>query len=253
MARKSLEDNPAAEALAEIENFGDRIVEGISANPGPVIAVIATVLVAAAAVGGITQYRRSQADAASAAFAEVRDGYAEAMGASAGVVDIPEPANPETARTIRREFIERYAEVIEARSATGAATLAALAQGDLYLELGEGDAAIGVWSAAAAQTGDAEPIRALLFERIGASHEEAGNPLDAAKAYERAGGVSEHPLRYLALADAARCYADAGESQRAIGLYKRIQAESPETVLPKYLASRLRELEIRAFAEAESP
>ena len=57
------------------------------------------------------------------------------------------------------------------------------------------------------------------------------------------GGAERFPLRYWAMADAARCYSEAGETGRARDLALRLYAERPSDLsLPEYQLAMLREL-----------
>lgn len=252
MARRD-RDNAAATALEEIEELGDRLVDWVSANPVPVLVGLGLILAAAAGIGGTLQYRASREDAASAALEEVRAAYREAMGAQPGVIEIPEPANPETAHAIRKEYASKFRAVAEKYSGLAAAPLAWLEVGDLQLANGDRDAAITTWRAASEQTDPQSPARALLLDRVAGAEEDAGNWKEAAQAYQAAGQVERFPLRYLALAHAARAWAEAGDADRALELFTRIQAESPETQIPEHIAAPLRELEARSHAHAPSP
>jgi tetratricopeptide (TPR) repeat protein len=241
---RRLPDNPTAQTLEEIEHLGDRIVEAVSNNPRPILLVIGAILLAAAVWGGWSQMRGGRLQEAASALDQARIEYAEAMGGSFTALEIPEPANPETARRVRSEFAERYAQIAAEHAGTPTAALALLEAGNLRAQLGEPEAALESWrTAAAAAEG---PLRALVLERIGQAEEDAGRFAEAAASYERAGGIQDYPLRYQALGAAARSYAEAGQTDQALALYKRIQAESPETRLAPHVAARLRELEAAA-------
>jgi len=83
----------------------------------------------------------------------------------------------------------------------------------------------------------------VIYERIAQVDEEAGRFGPAAGAYLQAAEISEYPRRYEAMAEAARCWAEAGDAAQAVALHKRVLAESQETRLPPHAAARLRELE----------
>ena len=51
---------------------------------------------------------------------------------------------------------------------------------------------------------------------------------EAAAEHEAAGALPDFPLRYFALADAARCYAQAGDRVRALALLERVESEAKE-------------------------
>lgn len=247
MARRR-DDNPTAHALEEIQSFGDHLVEGISANPKPVIAVIVAIFAAAAAAGTIQHVSHQRAESASAELAAVRLDYIEALGGDAGTALVQEPANAELARSVRTEYGQRFRQIARERAGTPAGPLAWLEVGAIERQLGNPDGAIEAWEDGLADTDADSLTRPLLYERIAQVHEDAGRFAEAGAAYESAGDSAVYPLRYLAMAQAARCFADAGDPQRAVALFKRIQAEAPETPLPDYLSSRLRELEARPAA-----
>jgi tetratricopeptide (TPR) repeat protein len=237
--------NPHApgDTLEEIQHFTDRLVERVSANPRPVLAMLAGILLVAAVGGGVLQWRQSRSEAATEALEELRSEFVSAMGGSAGSLEVPEPANPETARSIRTDFAGRFALLAEEHAGTPPAALALAQVAELRLQLGETDAALEAWREASEAAADRPQLRGVLLERLGQAYEIGGQLPEAATAYEGAGDTSGYPLRYPALAQAARLWADAGEIDRALALYKRIRAESPETRLPEHLAARLRELE----------
>lgn len=250
MARRH-SDKSTAHTLEEIEQFGDRMVEFVSNNPRPVLLVLGLILLVAAVWGGWTQLRTSRYDKAAAALDQAQMDYAEAMGGHFTDLDIPEPANPETARKVRTQFAERYVKIAQEHPGTPTAPLALLDAGSLRAKLGEPEKALETWREAAAVAHG--PLKALIYERIAATQESAGHFAEAAASYARAGEVHEYPLRYEALGEAARCYAEAGQPDQAIALFKRIQTESPETRLAPPLAARLRELEAAATDAREAP
>ncbi len=237
--------NPHApgDTLEEIQHFTDRLVERVSANPRPILALLGGIVLLAAIGGGVLQWRQARSEAATEALEDLRSEFVAAMGGSPGSLEVPEPANPETARSIRTDFADRFTVLAEEHAGTPAAALALAQVAELRLQLGETDAALEAWRAAADAAADRPQLRGVLLERLGQAYEVAGQPSEAATAYEGAGDTSGYPLRYPALAQAARLRADAGEIERALALYKRIRAESPETRLPDHLAARLRELE----------
>jgi len=240
VARRS--HNPAADTLEEIQGFGDRIVESVSSNPIPLIAVLGTILLGAAGYGGWTAYRAHHQGEATEALEEVRRSYLEAMGAGSGYLEIPEPANPELARSVRQEHAERFEAVAREHAGTPAEALAWLEAGDRHLERGAPEAALEAWDRARGAAEDRPALRGLVLQRIAQLHEEAGRWEEAAAAHERAGEIPGFPPRYQALADAGRCYAEAGQPAKAVAVYERVRAEAPDAEIPEHIASRLREL-----------
>ena len=82
----------------------------------------------------------------------------------------------------------------------------------------------------------------MLQQRIGRSLEDTGDWEGAAEAHAAAGAIADYAFRYWALADAARCYAAADQTEKALDLFARIEAEAPDLQLPDDLRVRLKEL-----------
>jgi thioredoxin-like negative regulator of GroEL len=67
---------------------------------------------------------------------------------------------------------------------------------------------------------------------------------EAGIAHQQAGEIEEFPTRFQALGDAARCFVEAGEVERALAIFERIETEAPDVALPVH--TRVRLLELRA-------
>jgi tetratricopeptide (TPR) repeat protein len=235
----------ATETLLEIESVFDRLARWVAHNPMLVLAGTGAVLLLAAAVGGYQTWRNRQEATASAEVAAISADYLAAMGAKPGTTEILEPANAEAAAATRREYATRLAEAADRLAGTRAAVTARLQAGQLYAELGERDAALAAWRAAAKSAPRGTALEALAQARLGAGLESGGDPAAAAEAYLAAGRSEDFPGRVLALGDAARCFADAGQAERALEVFAGLtEAEGKE--LPVHVAARLEELRIRA-------
>jgi predicted negative regulator of RcsB-dependent stress response len=247
VARKHPKGDTAADLMIEdFESAADRLAGWIAAHARVVIAVVVGSL---AAAGGYSAWdarvsgrERDASNALDAVTAE----YLEAMGASPGAWELPELANPETAKRIDAEYAERFRAVAEAHRGTVAARLARLKQGDLLAARGDTATAIESWRAAAKAAPADSGLRAILLERIAQGEEDAGRWAEAARTHEEAGAIAAFPLRYWTLAEAARCYAAAGEAGRALELFQRVEAEAPELRLPVGLRMQRRELRAAA-------
>jgi tetratricopeptide (TPR) repeat protein len=242
-AKRHHQPESAAATLDEIESWGDRMAAWISDNPQIVLGVVVAVL---AAVGVFAIMRSSLEDErveASAALASVQRDFRRAMGSSPDDLEVSEPANAETALRVREEYLVRFREVAEAHPDGAAGGLAWLEAGLIEQALGESQEASSTWQAAASGMQADSVIRALLELRIAAAHEAEQRWVEAAQAFERAASVEAFPLRYRALADAARCFAEAGETERALEAFRRVETSAPDVYLPEYLSARLRELE----------
>src|SRR5262249_38140174 len=84
-------------------------------------------------------------------------------------------------------------------------------------------------------------LAAFVQRRTAYLHEDRGEWAEAAAAHEAA-AVPANPLRYWALADAARCRAEAGQTKEALALYDRLAAEAPDLALPDHLQAQAQEL-----------
>lgn len=233
------------DTLDELLTLGDRIAHWVQEHATLTIVVVVSVLVGAAATGGYISYSQHREEEASAAVSAVRSEFVQAMGGSPGAAEIPEPANPETARSVRLEFAERFLEVAREHGGTTAAALAALEAGDLLIEAGETERALEVWQEAAPGPGEAE-VRGALLGRIAAAHEAAGRFAEAAQAHAKAGALRDYPLRDLEQARAAWAWLQAGETEEALATYRALRDRAPDFEIPEHLAAPLRELDLRS-------
>jgi len=234
-------DNQATETLHEIESIFDRVAQWVGANPIPVLVIIGAILASAAGIGGFRAWSSSREADAAADLAEIQTEYRRAMGAPAGSFDIPEPANAEAAAATRQEFATRFAEAAERRSGTAASVSAWLEAGRLREALGDAEAARAAREAAVAEASADSVLGALAQTELAASLERAGEASQAAERYLAAGQVTGFPARILALGDAARCFADAGEPSRALETFALL-GEDEVAKLPAHVRARLEEL-----------
>jgi len=235
----------ATETLEEIEGVLDRAAGWVAANPKPVLLVLGLVVGGSALIGGSQWWIERGKLSASGAVAEVTREYFEAMGATAGAVSVPEPANPETARAAREEYAAKFAEVAEAHAGSAAAADAWIEAGNLREQLDDADGALAAWEKAAESTASDSPVRGLALARLASGYEGAERWSDAAEAWEQASSIASYPLRNEALAFAARANVEAGEPERAMALYDRIETDAPDFDLPPHLVSQRDELRAR--------
>lgn len=238
MAAKS---EHSGEFIEEFEGIAERAAGWVRDHLAVSVGALVVVLGAAGGVGGWMTYQHARAEDASDALERVRADYLKAMGAEPGAIEVPELANPAAAKAIREEYAAKFGEVAEAHPGTVAGVLARLEQGDLSEQGGDLEASIEIWHQTLAGLDNPE-LRAIVHQRIAQAYEEAGSWAEAGEAYEAAGDIERYPLRYYALADAARCFAQAGDDARARTLAARIELEAPTLELPEYLRARLLEL-----------
>jgi tetratricopeptide (TPR) repeat protein len=233
----------ATEVLDDLGSGFERLANWVAAHPVPIVASILALLV----IGGGWELLRSRAaqreSAASNALDQVETEFLAAMGAEPGAIELPELANPETARRIREEYTEKYRVVAEAHPGTLPSALAWLEVADLQDHLGEREASFESLQKSLAQRPGNPRLEGLVHQRIAQNYEDRGMLAEAAAEHEKAGELTDFPLHFYALADAARCYALAGQPDRARELLERIEAEGKDAFqLPPELRSLLREL-----------
>jgi tetratricopeptide (TPR) repeat protein len=232
-------DHELAEELPDLGSGLDRAAQWVTENPAPVLVVLALVLAVAAGIGGARWWKERAELRGAEAVGEVRAGFLQAMGAAPGSTRFTEPANPEVARQAREAFAARFAEAAAAHAGTGAAVDAWIQAGNLREQLGQADAALEAWQRAVTEAPARSALRGLALERLAVGYESRGAWAEAGARHEEAAGIAAFPLRHFALADAARCFAEAGDAARAKSLADRVLAEAPEAELPEFLRARL--------------
>jgi tetratricopeptide (TPR) repeat protein len=228
--------------LEEVESIAERAAAWIQANAWLSVGVLVGCLLLAAAYGGYGSWHTRREEGASNALDQVRSAYLEAMGAGPDALEIPELANPEAGRQISQEYAERFRAVVEEHPDTVAAVLAALALGDVNEAAGNAEPPVELWRETLAELPSDSVLRALLLHRIAQAEEGAGLWAEAAETHAQAGEIEAFPLRHWALVDAARCFARAGQSDRALELFERLETEAPQMNLPAHLRGLAAEL-----------
>lgn len=242
-AKQRSEPESIGRTLDGIESTGDRLSEWVSENPRPILAGVLGIALIAGTYALITSSQENAREEASAALGRVQADYRRAMGASPDDLEVAAPANPETAKRVRTEYVERFGAVVAAHAGTAGAALAGLEIGILDQDLGQHEAALATWIETARQVSPDSAIAALLELRVAAAYEDKGRWVEAGEAFERAAGVESYPMRHAARAEAARCYAEAGDVDRALGAFERVQADDPDGFMPEHLKARLLELQ----------
>jgi tetratricopeptide (TPR) repeat protein len=242
----------ALDPIDELVSRVDHAAAWVARHRRATLAAAGLVLLAAASFGAWETLSARREQRASAALARAQADWRRSMGAAPGAPEVTEPANPELATRARRDAAQRLLAVADENSGTRAAVVAGLLAGNRLWELGDAQPALDAWEAARRQAPADSPLRALVLLRLAEAHESQGRFVEAAAAFEEAGGIEAYPLRYAALGDAARCLAEAGDVPRALALFDRIESEAPETILPDHVRTRLRELRAAALAGAGS-
>ena len=242
MARKT-KSNPTAETLKNLEETGDRVAEWSAENAALILGAIAAVLVIAGVVGLYVQHASNARDAAADSLAIASSQYRSAMGADPVGGPIPEPANAELGERTRSEFVDRFLSVAVEHAGTTAGALAWLEAGQLQTELGRLDAAAASFERAR-ENARGTAIAALGAVRLASLAEDRGDAAAAAQAFEAAAAVKAYPLRAGALADAARCWVQAGQNDKALSAFQRLEADFPEETVPPHISALIEEIRL---------
>jgi tetratricopeptide (TPR) repeat protein len=243
----------AVSAIDELSSRVDRLALWVGRHRYAALGSAAVVLVAAGGWGAWEAIAQRRELRASAALASAEAAWRQAMGAPPGAREVTEPANPELATRARRDAAQALLAVAADHSGTRAAVVAGLQAGNRLWEAGDAGGALDAWEAARRAAPGRSALRALVLVRLAEAHEAQGRFGEAAAAFEEAATIEAYPLRYAALGDAARCFAEAGDAARAVGLFDRIEAEAPETVLPDHVRGRLRELRVQLGTATAPP
>ena len=168
------------------------------------------------------------------------------MGGKVTEVEVPEPANPETAKAARTEYADKYLALAKEWSGTPTAALSLLEAGELFAKLGNPDRALEVFLQAlrAGPSRFADPSRrsrrgSLIFRRRRATSRQPPGRM------RRRPRSRAFRLHADALAQAARCWAEAGKPEQALAIYQRLRSDSPDLKLAPHIEARLQEIEAR--------
>ncbi len=242
--RKPARDS-ASHRLEEIEREGDKLVDWLTDHQTVIFAVAGGVLALAAIVGFATTNRETSRVEAAADLAALQSQYKVAMGASPNGFEIAEPANPETAREVRTEYAARFGELAESHRGDVVGALAALEKSAIEEALEDTDAALATLEASlAAQPGGAE-TRDYLESRRAGLLERAGRWDEAAAAWASAASAG-NPRRAELLANAARCWAEAGSTDKALSVWSEVETLDGASRVPPYVRARMEELAAEA-------
>ncbi len=238
---KRRHDHP--DLIEELESAADKMAGWIGRNAVLVGGTLLAVLGLAAGIGGYRSWSRANEEQASEALDQARSAYLQALGATPGSLEEPELANPAAALAIREEYLPKYQAVADEHEGTVAGTLALFEVAALLEAMDRADETGAVWAQALDQTTRNPRLEGLLHQRVAEAHERSEAWAEAAAAHERAGRLRGYPLRSWALVDAARCYAAAGDPERALGLYQQVETEDPDLALPPHIRGQIRELQ----------
>jgi tetratricopeptide (TPR) repeat protein len=236
--------SPPGELVQELDSVFERGAHWVGHHPQVVLLAIGALLLLAAGVGAVRSMQERSAHAAEAEVAGVYDAYLAAMGAAPGARDVPEPANPEIGRKTREEFAAKLLAAAANHDDSPAAALGRLQAADLLEKNGDAAGALAARKLAADSAPRRGGVGAIALSRYAVALEATGDIAGAAEAFAEAGAI-ESPGRVLALADAARCYAQLGKDDRALELFAKAEELGSEDI-PEHVRQRL--LDVRARA-----
>lgn len=239
--KKRPAQDSAAHTLDELEREGDKLANWITDNQVVIMAVAGGVLLLSAIVGFVMSGQDAAREEAAVEFARLQTAYRVAMGAAPSAFEIAEPANPETAREVRNEFVARFGEIESDQRGDTIGALAALEKAAIEQALGDSETAIAtIETAVAAQPGGAD-ARDYLNSRLASLFEQAGRWAEAAEAWTAAASDG-NPLRADFLAQSARCWAEAGDVEQALAVWAELEALDGAAMVSPYVRARMEEL-----------
>jgi tetratricopeptide (TPR) repeat protein len=234
--------SPPGELVQELDSVFERGAHWIGQHPQIVLAAIGALLLVAGGIGALQSLRERSAHAAEAEVSGVYDAYLAAMGAAPGAREVAEPANPEVGRKTRAEFAARLLTAAANHDDSAAAALGRLQAADLLEQNGDTDGALAARKLAAESAPRRSGVGAIARSRYAVALEAKGDVEAAAQAFAEAGEI-DSPGRVLALADAARCYAQLGQNEQALELFARAEKLGADEI-PEHVRQRL--LDVRA-------
>jgi hypothetical protein len=240
--RVAIRNNPSdpGELVQELDSAFERGANWVGQRPLVAVGAIGVLLLAAAVAGGVSSWQTRDAHAAEAEIAGVYDAYLAAMGASPGARDVPEPANPEVGRRAREEFAAKLLAAAKRHDDSAAAALGRLQAADLLDLNGDSAGAFAARELAARSAPRSSGVAAIALGRYAVALEDNGDLAGAAEAFAAAAEI-DSPGRVLALGDAARCFAQLGNKQRALKLFAEAERLGADE-LPVHVKQRLVEL-----------
>jgi len=239
--KKRPAQDSAAHALEEIEREGDKLAEWLTRHQVLIMGIAGGVLVLAAIVGFGLSSRDSARVEAAADLARLQTEYRVAMGAAPTAFEIAEPANPETAREVRTRYVELFGTMADENRGTAIGALASLEKAAIEQALGDDEAALASIDASLAAQPRAAAARDFLEARRASLLELAGRWSEAAEAWSSSASAT-NPLRAELLAHSARCWAEAGDTAKALAVWSELESLDGAGRVPPYVRARMEEL-----------
>jgi tetratricopeptide (TPR) repeat protein len=147
--------------------------------------------------------------------------------------------------------VVQFIEVADEHAGTASAVAARMEAAALQDQAGDHEAALESWERAADEAKGGSALEGLALVRLARALESRSRWEEAGVAHQEAGEIEELPTRFQALGDAARCFAEAGDVERALAIFERIETAAADTALPAHTRSRLLELRTASRLGAE--
>jgi len=239
MARKRNPDSaPAEETLEGIETIFDRIADGISARPSIFLGAVIGILAIVGSVGVFLHQKKEKEEEASIQVAAIQRNYFRDSGSAPGTFRESVAADPKVHRNVQEEYLPKFQQVAEDYPRTTAGVQALLEAATISVELEGIPQGIELLREAKTASSNAS-LRALVSMRLAGLLEASGELKAAAAEFELASLEKAFPARFEALGEAARISAEAGDDQRAVAFFLRLESESPDFQLLPHVRHRL--------------
>lgn len=230
------------EALKQIETQGDQLARWVGENSQQVLIAIGVVLLVAASVSYAKIHHDRSEDAAFSAVGAVDYEFKKESSLINDLGESAQLANPATLLALRDTYSQKFTEVAEEHPGTTAAAMSLFQAGVLVSQGGDEEGAVEKWEEALdAASGNSE-LEGLIHTRLASGYESLDRWSDAAEAYESLATEGSVYGEKRALADAARCYSKAGDTESAQRLIEDLRGEDSLDGLPPYLKAKIEAL-----------
>ena len=227
------------EALQQIETHGDQLAQWVGENSQQVLIAIGLILLVAASISYAKIRHEHRENAAFAAVGAVDYGFKKETNSINDLGESAQLANPETLKELRDTYSQKFTDAADEHSGTTAAALSLLQAGILVSQSGDEEGAVQKWEEALKEASGNSGMEDLIRMRLASSYEGLDRWVDAAKAYESLATKDSIYGQKRAMADAARCYLNAGDNEAATKLIDGLREEGDLEGLPPYLKAKI--------------
>jgi tetratricopeptide (TPR) repeat protein len=230
------------EALKQIETHGDQLARWVGENSQQVLIAIGLVLLVAASVSYANVRHQKKENAAFAAVGAIDYAFKQESGLINDLGESAQLANPETLKELRDTYSQKFTDAADEHAGTAGAAMSLFQAGVLVSQGGDEEGAVQKWEEALEQASGNRDLEALIRARLASGYESLDRWVDAAEAYESLATEDSIYGEKRALADAARCYFNAGDSESAQKLIEGLRGDEDLEGLPPYLKAKIEAL-----------